>query len=590
MSEYRDYGQIVNRNGDVPANLTTKGQVYQATHRGNDRLSYMHRSFISFSYGGKQIEDFNLIAITDGDRINRSGYSSFSDIISKYDLLDGQQYWGTSYEAKELELNLSTDGMDQRQLDDFLYWFRPGEAKELILAEHPNRAILARLANPPELQLLPFESVINVNISGYTYPTRTTLYKGEININFIMDEPHWYSKENLLGKKDGDRYIDVWTDANGQEVNVFTSQDALKILYEDGIPLGSMIQNNMLLGNGAYASVEDRPEQSIWEDTNAPNKGANDEDIIWTDGVPGGKGARIDGILTQDYIDNEAQKEPPNIIKSPPGTYIGIISGAIIDATGNGITSLSKHVGNDRNVGYFYYSGTAPSPTIITFTLTPTLSGGYIKVPYNSHTTKKYNTITIESTTTQELRFTTPNILTSYNKVIDIFKAKVKNDYSWEDIRASIRDEVRHKYVRQWAIKIIDNMISVHSTPSTNYQSTMINNMTYFLKNTSNEYQPMTFVFNSETGEAVGTFSYRTIGSGTVSNWATYGTLLSNQEEDVGDMLRSNYIIIRDRNYPTASGAIVGWEANGKTQSHRIYHDVEVPLYNLSIWYKNMYL
>jgi hypothetical protein len=55
-------------------------------------------------------------------------------------------------------------------------------------------------------------------------------------------------------------------------------------------------------------------------------------------------------------------------------------------------------------------------------------------------------------------------------------------------------------------------------------------------------------------------------------------------------MLRSNYIIIRDRNYPTENGAIVSWEVNGKTQSHRIYHDVEVPLYNLSILYKNMYL
>ena len=440
MSEYRDYGQLVRNNGGdigktgVAVDLTRAGQVYQATHKDSSRLPYMNRSFISFSYGGRHIEDFNLLAVVDGDRITRSGYSPFSDITSEYDVLDGQQYWGTHFDAKELELHLATDGIDSRMLDDFLYWFRPGEAKELILAEHPNRAILARLSSPPELHLLPFESVVNINISGQAYPTRTTLFRGEIDITFVMDEPHWYSKENLLGKKDGTRYIDVWTDANGNEVNIFASQDALKILYEDGIPLGSMIQNNMLLGNGAYASVEGQTISRIWSI-------ANDADIEWIDNEPSGEGARIEA--------NDAV-----------APYLhGIIAGAIIDATGNGITSLPRHRGNDKNFGYFFYSGTAPSPTIIRFTLTPTLANGYIKVPYNSHTTPKYNTLTIESVTTQELRFTTPNILTSYNKVIDILNAKVMPDYSWEDIRQSIRDEVRHKYVREWAIKIIDTMI-----------------------------------------------------------------------------------------------------------------------------------
>jgi hypothetical protein len=47
----------------------------------------------------------------------------------------------------------------------------------------------------------------------------------------------------------------------------------------------------------------------------------------------------------------------------------GMIAGAVVDATGAGITTLeSNKYGIDavRNgVGYFYYSGTAPAPTII---------------------------------------------------------------------------------------------------------------------------------------------------------------------------------------------------------------------------------
>jgi len=49
----------------------------------------MNRSFISFSFGGKDIESFDLIATTSGDRLNRTGYASFEDNTSSYDNLDG---------------------------------------------------------------------------------------------------------------------------------------------------------------------------------------------------------------------------------------------------------------------------------------------------------------------------------------------------------------------------------------------------------------------------------------------------------------------------------------------------------------------
>jgi len=120
----------------------------------------MYRSFISFSYGGKNIEDFDLIAVTDGDRMNKDGYSSFNDITSSYDNLDGQKYWNTHYTTNTISFKLVTDGMEQRQLDDFLYWFSAGVCRELILAEHPNRAQLARVASVPKLHLLPFEKTV----------------------------------------------------------------------------------------------------------------------------------------------------------------------------------------------------------------------------------------------------------------------------------------------------------------------------------------------------------------------------------------------------------------------------------------------
>ena len=90
---------------EVASNTVKRGQVYQATHNGEGQsLPYMNRSFISFSYSNLgepkvYIEDFNLIATITGDRWERDGYTSFTDLTTTYDNLDGQYYWGTHYKA-----------------------------------------------------------------------------------------------------------------------------------------------------------------------------------------------------------------------------------------------------------------------------------------------------------------------------------------------------------------------------------------------------------------------------------------------------------------------------------------------------------
>ena len=111
--------------------------------------------------------------------------------------------------------------------------------------------------------------------------------------------------------------------------------------------------------------------------------------------------------------------------------------------------------------------------------------------------------------------------------------------------------------------------------------------MKLFLLDRDNQVGKATFTFNSETGEAIGEFSYRTLTND--GNYDSYGS----HTEDVGDMLRSNYIVIRDRNYPTADGFITAWEDYDDTTrsySHRIYHDLTQPLSNVEIRFKNMYL
>jgi len=83
------------------------------------------------------------------------------------------------------------------------------------------------------------------------------LYRGAIDIEFVMDEPFWYSVQNILGVQDTREgyYKEHWVDANGVETTIRNSPDALKIIYEDHIPLGSTTRIDVFLGGGVYASV-----------------------------------------------------------------------------------------------------------------------------------------------------------------------------------------------------------------------------------------------------------------------------------------------------------------------------------------------
>ena len=565
--EYRDYGALDGQTSPkVIVDTQRRTQVYQATHDGGDRrLPLMDRSFISFTFGGEHIEDFSVIATTSGDRMERQGYAEFEDTTSTYSNLDGQQYWSTHYHAHEFNFTLSTDGMTQKTLDEFLHWFQAGTTRELILAEHPNRAILARVAQPPQLSLLPFEDVVTFTLRGQEYKTKTTLYRGDIELTLVSDEPFWYSKRNLLGEysKEDNGYVDKWINTNGVKEDIFASQDALKILLEDGIPIGSMLNASMLLGNGRYADL--RVDE--WSKVCTAVKGIDNPNpknpSHWL-------GAHISGV----YEGIE---------------YHGIIAGAIIGRETNGISALKS-----GDAGYFFYAGTAPAFTEISFNMVPVMNDeGYIISPINSHSNianKKYNTITIESRTAQHLKLTTPNLYTSYNKAIELcyqFNSTVTDVATGKQL---LRDSIRHPSVRKYALQVAESKLSLNDAKviTSDQVSEMITEIKKFLNGNNGVPSEASFTFNSKTGKATGTFTYYIKGSN--------GQLTkTHSTEDVGDMLLSNYIIIRDRNAPTAEGRIEEWGPNNPTRSHRIIHDITTGndnegLTHLQVLYRHMYL
>lgn len=220
-------------------------QVFMATHDGaGNRLPLADRSFITFFYGERAIEDFNLIA-TISDRIQKPAYSNFNDITSSYEVVDGQFYWGTYLTTQELQFTLSTDAITEDELDDFKAWFKPGISRKFSLAENWNRYVYARVAAPPNYSLLPFEKVVTQQIGSETYTTSITEYRGDISLSLIVDDPLWRSNLPYFGTT-------TITPNSETPVQTLSSRDCLKTIYEDKVPYISMfpVTGTVLVANG----------------------------------------------------------------------------------------------------------------------------------------------------------------------------------------------------------------------------------------------------------------------------------------------------------------------------------------------------
>lgn len=476
------------------SNKEITSQVYQATHDGaGKRLPYMSRSFISFTFGGKVIEDFGLIVVNLNDRMERKAYTEFSDLTSTYDVLNGQLYWGSNLSANNLELDLATDGITERQIDDFREWFSPGKERELILSEHPNRAILARIESVPVLSFLPFEKKTTLKIAGSAFETSTTLYKGEVKLSFVMDEPRWHAKLRYMPSyvnKVSLARLDA-SSTNSNKVETLKDKDMLKIILEDGIPHQYGLINNIFLGdNKTLLTTETRTDSAITSQSSL-------------------------GI---------------SVATSSAGVLL-----------------------NNTTPQYLFYSGTASSQPIIKFSMKPIMDANdYISSPKNkiqNPELEEFSTITIEDENFGDkiFQFTTPGILTGYNQAIKIFSNSLNKTPT--EVLNLIREQINEQYSRAWAVACL-NALNISSLLTSQNLITLKNNMKKFV----NFNAPIVFSVNSKTGEATATFSIKILNSATDT---INKTTFSNIKQNVGDMIRSDYLVIEGRNYLDSNGGIV---------------------------------
>lgn len=459
-------------------------QVIEATKdRQGNPLSVLNRQFISFSYGGKLIEDFGLIACFPGDRLEKTIYAEFNDTTTEQSELDGQLFWLSKYNNGSLTFTLATDGMTGQQMEEFKAWFIPGVERELILTEYHNRAILARVAAAPNMSMLPFEHDVNVVIGGQTYSTKTSLYKGEITIEFTMDDPFWYAKESLI-----------------TSAAAALTKEQLKLIYEDGIPVLSMVSS------------------------------------------------------TGTYLFANNQKVVNGSISSSPLT----LSGA----------------DNEQNDAYLYYCGTAAAKPEISFNIELEMNSSTGEISFPLGDTAQYCRISLGvQPNRKDFLFWLPSDFSSYNAALEYVQDFTGT--SILDLRALIRDNTYSRYSQAWAIALIDaarndpdhTYVSVDGEILSGFRTWFASQMARYANAAADS---CSVTINSDTGMVYFTFTCLSYTGGDLMDSDAQTTEETEITIPAGDMVKSDYLILQDRNLPNAQGTIGSSECVMLTTNSRL--------------------
>lgn len=596
---------------EVASTEPKRTQTFIVTHDGaGNRLPLMERSFMSFSFGGKHIEDFQLV-VTLGDRLSKNLYADFEDVTSQYTTIDGQYYWGTRMNGNTLDFTLSTDYITDYMLEEFKHWFRPGVERDLILAEHPNRFIRARVATPPSMNMIPFGESVDyvINKSGdeedrKEYKTKTTIYKGDINLSFTMCEPYWTGILNYMPYP-GRGVHEASEDPMQQRIidlldtiidtNTLTSKEALKICLEDNIP-----HDDALYADDDFSIGIKEPYT----------------DIILLSTVPGlttnGEPQTID--TPKDRISSEVSPDSSTWAQTysqDVGVYYYVSSlktamadyshaddeddariGYLLTSSSGFNFSGNTEDENGNNVKYLFYGGTAPSKPIISFVMNIVKHqeddeyNGYIVHPINSITSDADAERSYIKVGEHYFKFTTPSICTMYNRVLEKLD-NIDEDETIVNTKDWIRENIKNKYVRQWLFYCLDQAGAENdSITSEKWEQARNQFITFFVEqprwvydyvNRIREWEikyEVSFEFNSKTGEAIGKFICRT------PDKPINGKPIT---ENVGDMVLSKYLIIDERNHLVDGRVVIGENGN----CTKITTNEEI--YDLKIIYNNMY-
>lgn len=201
----------------------------------------MTNDFTGFSFDNIHSSLLNIVRVSDGNRYTESFQSDFDDKRTQILGRDGEYYFGSDYQAREIKVKIAFDSMTEKQFRTMAYLFSTKKLCPLIFDERPYKKYMAKINSPIEIDYICFDQPKKIVVGTEpgderygvrrdpvtrelerVYPYETTneierIYKGEATIEFVCPDPYAHAPFKQL---------DLYRNTS-QEGNVFTTYDTV---------------------------------------------------------------------------------------------------------------------------------------------------------------------------------------------------------------------------------------------------------------------------------------------------------------------------------------------------------------------------
>jgi len=151
----------------------------------------MERNYIDFKFGDHWASEFNLVAVTSGDRYSPPVFGSVNANTTTVAGKTGVYKWKTQIGEKNIVINIAFDRLTMQDVNKIQKWLSPKEVKKLVLSEQPDRFYWCSISSDLDFKYLPFE---NETIVVNGIEVVTGVYKGEMTLNFLCVDNYAYGE------------------------------------------------------------------------------------------------------------------------------------------------------------------------------------------------------------------------------------------------------------------------------------------------------------------------------------------------------------------------------------------------------------
>ena len=215
------------------------------------------RDFIDFKFGDHWASDFNLLAVSSGDRYSPPVYGSVNPNTATIAGKVGVYKWKTQVNEKVFNIKIAFDNINGQILNQIKEWLNPFKIDKLVFKEEPYKYYWVALNTEPKLDFLPFLEETKV-VNGIAF--KEGVYKGEFELQFVCFDNYGYSDwqsfdENydyVVKEIEGEEFIS-FSDGSDNNLIITKIEGNSKQRTREEVP-GTVISGSEMTINEEYIS------------------------------------------------------------------------------------------------------------------------------------------------------------------------------------------------------------------------------------------------------------------------------------------------------------------------------------------------